>query len=79
MAADPQPKSSRDKVREYRKRLQQQGMRPIQIWVPDVRSAAFRSEAHRQSVAVSASSGAQEDQAFIDSISDWSSEPGAAG
>ncbi len=79
MAADPQPKSSRDKVREYRKRLRQQGMRPIQIWVPDVRSAAFRSEAHRQSLAVSACSGAQDDQAFIDSISDWGSDPGAAG
>jgi hypothetical protein len=76
MSADFQPKSSRDKVSQYRKRLRQQGMRPIQIWVPDVRSAAFRSEAHRQSVAVSASSGAKDDQAFVDSISEWSSEPG---
>jgi hypothetical protein len=74
MGADPEPKSSRDKVREHRKRLRQQGLRPIQIWVPDVRSAAFRAEAHRQSLAIRASSGAEDDQAFVDSISDWSSE-----
>lgn len=64
-------KSSQDKVRTHRKRLRQQGLRPIQIWVPDMRSPAFRAEAHRQSLAVANSSHAQEDQAFIDAISDW--------
>jgi hypothetical protein len=44
-------------------------MRPIQIWVPDVRSAAFREEARRQSAAVAASAGAAHDQQFIDCIS----------
>jgi hypothetical protein len=29
--------------------LAHEGTRPIQIWVPDVRLPAFRSEAHRQS------------------------------
>ena len=43
-------------------------MRPIQIWVPDVRSRAFAQEAHRQSVAVAASEKGREDQAFIDAI-----------
>ncbi|MER8435385.1 antitoxin MazE family protein [Mesorhizobium sp. M1312] len=38
------------KVREHRERLRRQGQRPIQIWVPDVRAPAFRSEAHRQSL-----------------------------
>jgi len=51
----PKPKSSRVKVREHRERLRQQGLRPIQIWVPDVRAPAFRSEARRQSLAVAAS------------------------
>jgi hypothetical protein len=49
-------------------------LRPIQIWVPDVRSPAFRSEAHRQSLAVAASSSAHADQAFIDEVSEWSDE-----
>jgi Protein of unknown function (DUF3018) len=69
-----QPKPSRVKVREHRERLRRQGLRPIQIWVPDVRSAAFRSAAHRQSLAVSASPHAQDDQAFIDAISDRGDE-----
>jgi hypothetical protein len=57
------------KVREHRERLRGQGLRPIQIWVPDVRAPAFRSEAHRQSLAVAASAHASEDQAFIDAAS----------
>ncbi|TIL44583.1 MAG: DUF3018 family protein [Mesorhizobium sp.] len=36
-----------------------------------MRAPAFRSEAHRQSLAVAASAHASEDQAFIDMISDW--------
>jgi hypothetical protein len=44
-------------------------MRPIQIWVPDVRASSFRSEAHRQSAAVAASADGASDQAFIDAIS----------
>lgn len=63
--------SSRDKVRAHRERLRQQGLRPIQIWVPDVRSRAFRTQAHRQSAAVAQSGSAQEDQAFIDGVSEW--------
>jgi len=66
----PSSKSGREKVRAHRQRLREQGLRPIQIWVPDVRSPAFKAEAHRQSLAVAESPHAQEDQAFIDAISD---------
>ena len=62
-------KSSREKVRRHRERLRQQGLRPIQIWVPDVRAPSFRVQAHRQSLAVAESAMAHEDQAFIDAIS----------
>jgi hypothetical protein len=62
--------SSRDKVRAHRVRLREQGLRPIQIWVPDVRAAGFKAQAHRQSAAVAASVHALDDQAFIDAISD---------
>ena len=64
-------KATRVKVQEHRDRLRSQGLRPIQIWVPDVRSPAFKAEARRQSAAVAASAHAAEDQAFIDSIADW--------
>ncbi|HEX3579382.1 MAG TPA: antitoxin MazE family protein [Thermoanaerobaculia bacterium] len=62
--------SSREKVRAHRERLRQQGLRPIQIWVPDVRSRAFASEAHRQSLAVATTRHAHDDQQFIDDISE---------
>ena len=70
MGARTRSKSSRDKVRAHRKRLRQQGLRPIQIWVPDMRSPAFAAEAHRQSLAVANSPQAEEDQDFIDAVSD---------
>jgi hypothetical protein len=74
MASTSSAKPSRVKVREHRKRLREQGLRPIQIWAPDVRSAAFRAEAHRQSAAVAAGAHAFDDQAFVDAASTWSDE-----
>lgn len=68
------PKPSRVKVGEHRARLRAAGLRPIQIWVPDVRAPSFRSEAHRQSAAVAASAHMGEDQAFIDTVSDRGKE-----
>ena len=67
-------KPTRLKVQEHRERLRALGLRPIQIWVPDVRATSFRTEAHRQSLAVAASAHAAEDQAFIDAASDWDDE-----
>jgi len=57
------------RVREHRRRLRALGLRPVQIWVPDVRSPQFDGEAHRQSLAVAASTHAADDQAFIDAVS----------
>ena len=65
----PKRLSSRDKVRAHRKRLRARGLRPIQIWVPDTRTAAFKVEAHRQSLVVAQSRHAQWDQDFIGAIS----------
>ena len=70
----PRPKSSRDKVRAHRARLRKEGLRPIQIWVPDVRSKVFACEAHRQSLAVANSRHATADQDFTDAISAWDAE-----
>lgn len=71
MATESRTKFVREKVREHRERLRAQGLRPIQIWVPDVRSPSFREQARRQSQAVAASAYAHDDQAFIDAVSDW--------
>ena len=70
MAVTSGRKSSQAKVSEHRRRLRSQGLRPIQIWVPDVRAPRFKAEAHRQSLAVATSLQAGEDQSFIDEVSD---------
>ncbi|MCP3975771.1 MAG: antitoxin MazE family protein [bacterium] len=49
--------------------MKARGMRPIQLWVADVRAPGFAAEAHRQSAAVAASDHAADDQAFIDALS----------
>ncbi len=72
--ASTRAKQSRDKVNAHRERLRQKGLRPIQIWVPDVRSPEFAAEAHRQSLAIARSSYEKADQEFIDAVSDWNNE-----
>jgi len=68
------PLKSRDKVRAHRARLRRRGLRPIQLWVPDVRSAKFVREAHRQSLRAGRSAHERDDQAFVDAVSDWTAE-----
>jgi hypothetical protein len=60
--------ATRNKVRAYRARLRKQGLRPIQIWVPDVNSPEFIAEAKRQARLIAESPYEQEDQAFINAI-----------
>ena len=74
MSSAPPRKSSREKVRTHRDRLRAQGLRPIQIWVPDTRSPAFAADARRQSRLVAESPHAAEDQAFVDAISELTFE-----
>jgi hypothetical protein len=46
------------------------GLRQIQVWIPDTRSEAFCTEAHRQSLAVAHSARSRDDQTFIDAAPD---------
>ena len=65
----------RERVSEYRRRMRERGYRPVQVWVPDVRTESFANEAHRQSVAVAESDRQGDDQAFIEAVSvPWADE-----
>ncbi|MEP6649492.1 MAG: antitoxin MazE family protein [Lapillicoccus sp.] len=57
------------RVAEHRRRMRARGYRPIQIWVPDVRSARFAAEAHRQSSLLAAADRAGDDLDFVEAIS----------
>lgn len=72
MSLASSPRTSRDKVRDYRARMRAKGMRQITLWVPDTRTPEFAAEAHRQSLLVAQSEGEAEDMAFIASLyQDW--------
>jgi hypothetical protein len=60
----------RQKVGAHRARLRACGLRPVQIWVPDLASARLAAEAHRQSLNLAMARGAEADHEFIDAISD---------
>jgi len=63
--------SSRNKVRDHRARMRAKGLKLVQFWVPDVTSAEFKAEARRQSLLIANSPTEADDQAFIDSISEF--------
>ena len=69
MTTSSRTRKTRSKVRAHRSRLRAQGLRPVQMWVPDLGSARLAAEAHRQSLNLAGSRGAGDDQAFIDAIS----------
>lgn len=47
------------------------GMRPVQIWVPDTRSADFATEARRQSLAAAVADRSGAEQDWVESASAW--------
>ena len=57
-------------MRAYRERLRAEGLRPVQIWVPDTRDAAFAEEVRRQSLLVATSQGEVDAIAFIEAAAD---------
>jgi hypothetical protein len=59
------------RVQKHRQTLRAAGLRPIQIWVPDVRSKRFAVQARRQALAIANSAQEQDDLAFIESVADW--------
>lgn len=60
---------TRAKVKAHRDKLRAQGLRPIQIWVPDTRAPGFAEEVRRQCRLANASAHAKDDQDFVDSVS----------
>jgi hypothetical protein len=49
-------------------RLREQGLRPVQLWVPDVRAAGFTEEAHREAHAVAVADRRNNDMSFVEDI-----------
>jgi len=62
--------SSAPRVQKHRAQLKAQGMRPVQLWVPDTRSAQFAAECRRQSALLSTDPHERETLAWIEQVAD---------
>ena len=65
MADAPVNWPSEEEVLAYRKK----GLRPHIMWLPDTTTPEFAERAHRESLLAAQSPHAEDEQAFIDSIS----------
>ena len=67
----PSTSPSRDKGRKCLSREQVKDVWPVQQGLPDVSSPEFKAEARRESLLIAHSPYEADDQAFIDSISEF--------
>ena len=49
--------------------MRERGYRPVQIWVPDVRTEQFAAEARRQAQVIAGLDERSDDQDFIEAVS----------
>lgn len=67
----PTPPAKR--MANYRQRMRAQGLRPVQIWMPDTKDPAFIAECRRQAAALAAYDPAGEElMDFVEKVMDWS-------
>ena len=57
-----------DKFRRYRERKRAAGLREVRLWVPDVRSAAFRVRLAVDVAALNGAAGERESVRFIEQL-----------
>ena len=65
-----------ERVQKHRASLRAQGLRPVQIWVPDIRAPGFADECARQASLAAAVDRADPDlmsflDAALDDLGDW--------
>jgi antidote-toxin recognition MazE-like antitoxin len=61
-------RSSASKVRQHREILRAQGLRPIQMWVPDVNDPKIKERIRREARLIARSPQEKDDLAFVESL-----------
>ena len=59
-----------DRVRKHREQLRADGLKPLQIWVPDTRNENFRLKCQRESLSLAADPQEAEILAWIADVAD---------
>ncbi|MGE4538307.1 MAG: antitoxin MazE family protein [Desulfovibrio sp.] len=67
----PTPLTPGQKMRQYRCKMKQKGLRAVQIWVPDTRSPEIAKELRRQSLLASRSPDEKDVMLFLDDVRAW--------
>jgi Protein of unknown function (DUF3018) len=57
-------------MKAYRRRMREQGLRPVQLWVPDTRSPEVAAELRRQSLALAGDPAEREILDWIEEVTD---------
>jgi len=65
------PLTSSQKMKQYRARMREAGLRPVQLWIPDLRSPRMESEFRRQCLLASQGPDEESVMAFLDAVSAW--------
>ena len=68
------PLTGRERVAKRRAELRARGLRPKQIWVPDVNDPAFIAECRRQSRLVAETMRLTDDLDFAEAVQFWPEE-----
>lgn len=63
------PPSSRVRTQRYRDGLRRRGLRPVQIWVPDLRAPGFAAEIQRQCERINVADRTENLMAWIEGVS----------
>jgi hypothetical protein len=74
MQTTEHPSGPRHRMRAHRARLREAGLRPVQIWVPDVRMPRIAQEAERQSLVAARHASETDALAFIAAAADIGEE-----
>jgi hypothetical protein len=74
MQTSEHPIGPRRRMQAMRARLRAAGLRPVQIWVPDVRLPRIAQEAQRQSLVAARHVSEADALAFIDAAADTGEE-----
>lgn len=63
-------RSVNERVKRRRQLMRAQGLRPLQIWVPDTRSSDFAEQCRRQSLALRGDPQEADVAAWIEDVAD---------
>jgi len=65
----PKDESMASRVAAHRRRLREQGMKPVQLWLPDTENPKLRAGLNQMCLEIESYPGAEDDRAFIYALS----------